>query len=96
MYFDDRDDDDARKGTVIVVYHLGKLKVGDFHRKSIYVGSRSLSDLPIRPNALHHCMNDRRSRLIVSFALTFFDREHRARAKIHMGTLAIQVVDSFR
>jgi hypothetical protein len=64
---------------------MGKFKFSDFDRKSIYMGSRSCSDLPVKMAAFHYCMNDKKERLIISFVMRFFSKENRAKSKIHFG-----------
>ena len=72
MYtMEERDKDVFGRGVVVVVYHLGAFHFfPDLQNGTpLRIGSRVLADFPFRPHAIHYCMNDRKARLIVSFAL---------------------------
>ena len=80
----ERDGDLSGRGIVAVVYDLGKFRFPPV--SEIRISTMSIRDLPVRPHAIHFCMNQQKSRMLVSSALNVFGRDYRARSKVHIGT----------
>jgi hypothetical protein len=78
------DDTLSRLGTVIIVYHLGPFRL-QTKRKAMYMGTRAMSDLPVRIAAIHNCYSDKKYRFIINIAMSFMGNAFRAKSKFHYG-----------
>ncbi len=82
------DEETQKKGTVILVFHLGAFQFSATKLAEVAIGDRINTDVPVRVSSVHALIGEASASYghCISIFLKFADAEAKARVKLHFGT----------
>jgi hypothetical protein len=83
------EEETQKRGLVNILYILGNI-TADYNRELVERANQQKGWLPVRVNSIHICFNDSLMRTLEPIILLKLGREHRARVRMHYGTLQSQ------